>query len=165
MRHRTPSEIKAYQEGFDFCFERFCESLEVEGVKAPETIRKIKIYRLGIQDAVKQAEEPTAEKVMRIWDEWKKERREKTIMLDQRTVEIIKKYGRERDKAVASLDIEEFKAFIKKWKYYIELPLPPDEILEITIRKMACNSPRIPEEKKQEAREWLLSRGYTEGLK
>lgn len=97
--------------------------------------------------------------------DWEEKCEEEAIMLDQRAVKILKQYNRDRDKAVASLDIIKFKEFYKKWKYYMEIELPPDEILEITIRKMACNSPRIPEEKKQEAREWLHSRGYTEGLK
>ena len=86
-------------------------------------------------------------------------------MLDQRAVRILKQYNRERDEAVQSLDIAKFKEFYKKWKYYMEIELPPDEILEVTIRKMACHCSGISEEKKQEAREWLISRGYTEELK
>ncbi|MBO7126766.1 hypothetical protein J6W78_04390 [bacterium] len=72
MRHRTPSEIKAYQEGFDFCQKKFCECLEVEGVKAPETIRKMEIYSIGIHNAGKK--EPTAEEVKKIWDDWEESR-------------------------------------------------------------------------------------------
>lgn len=68
MRHRTPSEIKAFKEGFDFCHKKFCECLEVEGVKALETIRKMEIYSSGIHNA---GEEPTAEKVIKSLEDQK----------------------------------------------------------------------------------------------
>ena len=68
MRHRTENEIEAYQEGFDFCFNKFCECLQVEGIKAPETIRKMEIYRTGVQNA----SEPKTEDVIKTFEEYMK---------------------------------------------------------------------------------------------
>ena len=58
---------------------------------------------------------------------------------------LIRRYNKDRDKAVASLDVETFKAFCRKWS----LPIPPtDEIIEITMRKMMFHINSFSEEDK-----------------
>lgn len=70
-------------------------------------------------------------------------------------------YNKDRNKAVLSLDVETFKKFCKKWG----LPKPPsDEIVEITMRKMACHIPSLPDDFKADAKKWLEDRGYTDSL-
>ena len=70
-------------------------------------------------------------------------------------------YNKDRNKAVLSLDVETFKKFCKKW----DLPNPPsDEIVEITMRKMACHIPSLPDDFKADAKKWLEDRGYTDSL-
>lgn len=70
-------------------------------------------------------------------------------------------YNKDRNKAVLSLDVETFKKFCKKWS----LPVPPtDEIIEITMRKMACHIPSLPDDFKADAKKWLEDRGYTDSL-
>lgn len=73
----------------------------------------------------------------------------------------------ERDKAVASLDVEKFKAFIKKWQMlgaYAKKQLPPDNVVEITMYKMACEITSMPESVALKAAEWLVERGYVAGI-
>ena len=74
----------------------------------------------------------------------------------------------ERDKAVASLDVGKFKAFIKKWQMfgaYAKKPLPPDNVVEITMYKMACEITSMPESVALKAAKWLVERGYIAGIK
>ena len=74
---------------------------------------------------------------------------------------LIEIYNKDRNKAVMSLDVETFKKFRKKW----DLPKPPsDEIVEITMRKMACHIPSLPDDFKADAKKWLEDRGYTDSL-
>ena len=77
---------------------------------------------------------------------------------------IMADYVRELDEAVATLDIEVFKDFVNRWSERGLVPecftMVDDQVLEISIRKMAIHSLNIPEEIKDEARSWLLSRGY-----
>ena len=74
---------------------------------------------------------------------------------------IIRRYNKDRDEAVASLNVETFKSFCKKWS----LPAPPtDEVIEITMRKMMYHINSFSEEDKQSAKEWLESRNYTTDL-
>ena len=75
--------------------------------------------------------------------------------------DIMKRYNKDRDKAVLSLDVNIFKDFCKKWNN----PIPPtDEIIEITMRKMACHIPSLPIEFRNEAKKWLVDRDYTDSL-
>jgi len=64
----------------------------------------------------------------------------------------------ERDEAVASLDIEKFKAFYEKWKklgiYNGELP--NDNVVELAIHKMAMEITTLPQEIKDKALVWLI---------
>lgn len=76
-------------------------------------------------------------------------------------------WRKDRDEAVASLDLQKFKAFVLKWQMrgaYEKKPLPPDNILEITMCKMACEITSIPEDIALKAAEWLLVRGYVPGI-
>ena len=77
---------------------------------------------------------------------------------------LIREFVRDRDKAVATFDLETFKKFFAKYKakgiYDIDLP-SDDKVIEITMRKMAVNSIRLPIEVRMEAAEWLTDRGYS----
>ena len=53
-----------------------------------------------------------------------------------------KQWLKERNEAVESLDVEKLKAFYRKWQgiaYEKDMELPPDRVLWVAIRKMACN--------------------------
>lgn len=78
----------------------------------------------------------------------------------------LKQFNKERDAAILSYDVEKFKEFYNKYKAkgYYSIPLPPDEFLEITLRKMACEITSFTEEQREEARQWLRERGYEEGI-
>lgn len=76
--------------------------------------------------------------------------------------DILTAYIVDRDKAVRSLDVKKFRKFCKKWKTpYI----PTDEVLEITMRKMLYNLYSATDEERNNAKEWLESRGYSTSLK
>lgn len=83
-------------------------------------------------------------------------------MIDQRTLKMIKQFNKDRDKAVLSLDANTFKDFCKKWHNYI--PMPKDEVIEITMRKMACHITSLPEDFRAEAKKWLEDRGYDDSI-
>ena len=75
------------------------------------------------------------------------------------------RWSEELHQAVETLDTQTFRAFYMKWvengiyeKNRIEGIT--DEVLEISIRKMAVNLPRITPETKAKATEWLTERGY-----
>ena len=81
---------------------------------------------------------------------------------------IMSDYSNERDRATIAVvegeSIEVFKAFVNKWQDLGFMPpcfsLPPDNVLEISCRKMVLHETRAPESTKAKARDWLLSRGY-----
>ena len=62
------------------------------------------------------------------------------------------------------MGINNLKAVVNKWQGIGIFPecfsLPSDEVLEITIRKMAVDKTNIPEDIQEEAKAWLLARGY-----
>lgn len=71
---------------------------------------------------------------------------------------------KERDEAAYSFDVEKFKAFYRKWikrGIYEDKPLPSDEVIAISMRKMVCNMANPREDKLAEARAWLSERGYS----
>lgn len=80
---------------------------------------------------------------------------------------LIKEFVRDRDRAVATFDIEVFKQFFDKYKakgvYDIDLP-SNDEVIEITMRKMAVHSTGLPKEVIAEAEKWLTDRGFSTAL-
>lgn len=70
---------------------------------------------------------------------------------------------KERDEAIYTFDVDTFKAFYRKWQkrgIYTE-PLPSDEVIEITMRKMVCCLANPPKDKLAEARVWLFEHGYS----
>lgn len=71
----------------------------------------------------------------------------------------IPNYVEERDKAVASMDLDTFKAFARKYAPEC-YELPSDQTLEIAMRKMAVHSTGIDIDTRVNAFRWLLERGY-----
>ena len=71
-------------------------------------------------------------------------------------------------KSVETDSLEPFKAFIEKYKLLGAYPtcfeLPSDDVLEISVRKMVIHETRAPQDVKDKATEWLLSRGYDTSL-
>ncbi|MEE3484547.1 MAG: hypothetical protein VZQ98_09540 [Bacteroidales bacterium] len=78
--------------------------------------------------------------------------------------ELMQEWILERNVVIRSLDVEKFKAFWKKWSargfYRNGLPLPDDEVIEISLYKMLYNLESATEEEKNKAKEWLESRGF-----
>jgi len=74
-----------------------------------------------------------------------------------------KRWLKERDEAVLSLDINKFKEFYNKWmeKGIYNEPLPSDEVIEVSMRKCVCGLANPPKDKLSEARAWLSERGYS----
>lgn len=81
---------------------------------------------------------------------------------------ILNEWLSERDKVVKTYDIDAFKAFWHKWQdkgiYDKWMPLPSDEVIEISMRKMVFNMSSATETEKKEAESWLSQRGYSTGL-
>lgn len=81
-------------------------------------------------------------------------------------------YVSDRDEAtieaVKTDSLEPFKNFINKYKTLGFFPtcfsLPSDDVLEISVRKMVIHETRAPQDVKDKATEWLLSRGYDTSL-
>ena len=91
-------------------------------------------------------------------------RKRKTTTAKDRRFE---EWRADRDAAVASLDLQKFKAFVLKWQgrgAYKVKTLPADNILEITMYKMACEITTIPEETALKAALWLVNHGYLPGI-
>lgn len=69
----------------------------------------------------------------------------------------------ERDKAVKSLNVNEFREFYLRWykRGIYHLPLPPsDHIIEISMRKMIIYMKSASDQEREEAKRWLLEKGY-----
>ena len=83
-------------------------------------------------------------------------------------LELVKEYVKDRDAATIAVvegeSLDVFKAFVSKWKdlgfYPPCFKLPSDEVLEISIRKMAIHEIDTPDSTKVKAAKWLLERGY-----
>ena len=43
LRKRTPEEIKAYVDGYNACYERFCECLK-NRKSVPDSVKKMKVF-------------------------------------------------------------------------------------------------------------------------
>ena len=68
----------------------------------------------------------------------------------------------ERDKAVKSLNVNEFREFYLRWykRGIYHLPLPSSErIIEITLRKMMLMIKSASDQEREEAKKWLDERG------
>ena len=90
-------------------------------------------------------------------------KKKKTKTEDARFLE----WRKDRDEAVASLDLQKFKAFCLKWQgrgAYKTKPLPTDEVCEIAMYKMACEIATIPEETALKAALWLVNHGCFPGI-
>ena len=78
--------------------------------------------------------------------------------------DIIKQFVEDRNRVILSMDIRRFKAFIKLWSHKGMIPecftLADDKVLEIALRKMVLGLANPPEDKLEEAKAWLLARGY-----
>lgn len=75
---------------------------------------------------------------------------------------LMKKWLKERDEVVKSYDVEAFKKFYHKWTRLgvYQVTLPPDKVIEISLRKMVYYMTSATPEEKAEAEKWLLDRGY-----
>lgn len=80
----------------------------------------------------------------------------------------IKTYNKERDKAVKSLNVAEFRKFYKKWQergfYQVSLP-DDDAVVEVTMRKMLFHINSATEQEKADAEKWLIAHGLTTNLR
>lgn len=72
--------------------------------------------------------------------------------------EFICKYNKERDEAVASMDVEKFRQFAEKYNPRVQYV--NDEVVEIMMRKMAVHITSLHVDIRTEAFRWLISRGY-----
>ena len=74
----------------------------------------------------------------------------------------------ERDAVTKTYDLEKFKDFVKKWQkfgmYDPRIPLPPDKVIEISMRKMVYHMTSSTEEEKKEAEQWLIEHGSSTNL-
>lgn len=75
------------------------------------------------------------------------------------------RWSEELHQALETLDVQTFRKFYKKW-YEAgiyennRIDTIEDAVIEISIRKMAVNLPRITPETKAKATAWLTERGY-----
>lgn len=78
----------------------------------------------------------------------------------------IKQWMKERDAVVKTYDVELFKVFYEKWKKkgIYSMKLPPDKVIEISMRKMVCNMASSTDEQKEEAMEWLEQHGSSPNM-
>ena len=70
---------------------------------------------------------------------------------------------KERDEVVKTYDVNKFKVFYIKWKMMglYSLPLPSDDVIEVSMRKMVYNMLSSTESEKDEAKKWLIEHGST----
>ena len=82
------------------------------------------------------------------------------------TRKAIKEWIKERDEVAKTYDVDLFKAFYAKWQArgLYNMKLPPDKVIEVSLRKMVCNMASATEEEKQEAEKWLLEHGSSPSL-
>ena len=75
----------------------------------------------------------------------------------------LKLFNEERDAAIKTQDIVQWKMFYYKWKArgIYQLELPSDEIIEISLRKMLYHIKSATDEEKETAKKWLEERGCT----
>ena len=75
----------------------------------------------------------------------------------EETIKELERYVIERDKAVADLDLKTF----KKWVISQNLPrIPSDEVLEISMMKMAVHITSLDVDTRVKAFRWLLEHHY-----
>lgn len=81
------------------------------------------------------------------------------------TINEHRKFIKERDKALMTRDVKQFKKFVMKCKYYniiekIRFLLLPKINIEIAMHKIIANS-NFPLEIRQESENWLANRGLS----
>lgn len=75
----------------------------------------------------------------------------------------LKEFYEDRDKALATLDLEQYEAFIEKYRPCLG-HIPKDKkVIEVSMYKAAVNIPGLPEEVKDKAWEWLMVNGFFPG--
>lgn len=82
------------------------------------------------------------------------------------TSEQFAEWLKERNEAVASLDLKTFKAFYRKWQkagVYTKA-LPTDKAVELAMYMMAVEIISLPAEVREKAKQRLLERGYYGGI-
>lgn len=81
---------------------------------------------------------------------------------------LLKDYGSEMREAVFTLELDMFKEFFVKWGILFGLfnmfSIPTDDIIEITMYKLACNMPDAPAPVKEAAECWLKEHDYSTDL-
>lgn len=84
--------------------------------------------------------------------------------------DIIAQYVKERDEMLLKCDVNELRKFVRKNSHMYNKDIfammmeSPDRVLEVTLRKMIIHAASIPKELQEEAKKWLLSRGYDLGI-
>ena len=80
--------------------------------------------------------------------------------------DMMHRWVKERDKVVKTLDVQKFKTFYYKWKRrgVYQLDLPDDYVIEISMRKMILAIASSTEKEKEDARQWLYERGYSDEI-
>lgn len=76
--------------------------------------------------------------------------------------ELFDRWIKDRNSAVQSLNLEKFKRFILKYQkngVYKQFPLPTDDVMEISMYKMATEITTMPVETRRKAQKWLLMHG------
>lgn len=75
----------------------------------------------------------------------------------------MKIWQQELHEVLLTESVEEFKKFYAKWteRGFYQLKLPPDEVLEVSLRKMIFSDKKIPIERRLVAAAWLEDRGFS----
>ena len=85
------------------------------------------------------------------------------LIKSSKAVDRLEAWKKERDEVVKTLDVDAFKVFYMRWYfrgvYYEELP-KDDRVIEISLRKMLYHLESATKEEKQNARLWLVERGF-----
>lgn len=79
--------------------------------------------------------------------------------------DLLRQFVKERDEAVLTFDVPTFRRFYKRWAdkgVYDRRLLPPDNVVEISLRQMVIGMANPPKDKLEEAKAWLRARGYDE---
>lgn len=71
----------------------------------------------------------------------------------------LKKYVKDRDKAILSFDIEQMRKFCKKYEDVLTY-IPPDDVLYAAFMKCVADIRSATPEQKKKAADWLTYHGY-----
>lgn len=81
---------------------------------------------------------------------------------------MLKEWAKERDEVVKTYDVTRFKEFYKKWQikgiYEKQINTPPDNVIEISMRKMVYHMDSATPEEKKAAEKWLKDHGSSTNL-